>query len=101
MWYPKSVEDTERHFRTDRNSGLTALEHDRRREYHGPNALEQKKQTSPAGLFFRQFADFMVMVLMAAAAVVVGGLPRPQARRSGRPPQGAGEPRGRRPCAPG
>ncbi len=69
MWYQKSVEDTERHFRTDRNSGLTALEHDRRREHHGPNALEQKKQTSPAGLFFRQFADFMVMVLMAAAVV--------------------------------
>lgn len=67
MWYQKSAEETARCFQTDGKQGLSSEEHRRRLEENGVNALEQKKKVAPWSLFLRQFTDFMVMVLLAAA----------------------------------
>ncbi len=39
---------------------------------YGPNVLEEKKKKPPWRLFFNQFADFMILVLIAAA--IISGL---------------------------
>ena len=69
MWYQKTVDETEKYFGTDREHGLTELEHNRRLEKNGPNRLEKKKKNSALKIFLKQFTDFMVMVLLAAAIV--------------------------------
>lgn len=69
MWYQKTAEEVESVFCTDGKRGLSSWEHDRRLEKNGLNVLEKKKRNSPLGIFFRQFCDFMILVLMAAAAV--------------------------------
>ncbi|MBR5328576.1 MAG: cation-translocating P-type ATPase [Firmicutes bacterium] len=67
MWYQKTIEETESYFRTDKEQGLSAREHERRLSSNGKNVLEQRKKISPVMIFFRQFTDFMVMILLAAA----------------------------------
>ncbi len=53
--------------------GLSADEAARRLAQHGPNALEEKRRTPPWLLFLRQFTDFMILIL-AAAAVIAGAM---------------------------
>lgn len=69
MWYLKTAAETVRLLNTDEDLGLTAGEHQRRLENHGKNRLSAEQKNSAAALFFRQFADFTVIVLMAAAVV--------------------------------
>ena len=47
-------------------NGLTQVEAARRLKKHGPNRLENKKKISPIKIFFSQFNDFIVWVLIAA-----------------------------------
>ncbi len=51
--------------------GLSADEAAKRLGHYGPNALEEKRRTPPWLLFLRQFTDFMILIL-AAAAVIAG-----------------------------
>ena len=53
-------------------AGLSADEVLRRRTEHGLNVLEEAPPRSAVALFLAQFADFMILVLLAAA--VVSGL---------------------------
>lgn len=69
MWYQRTSEEAESYLRTDREHGLSAREHEKRLAENGANVLEQKKKNSPLSIFLRQFTDFMVMVLLAAAVV--------------------------------
>lgn len=69
MWYQKTAEEAEHSLRTDKKQGLSAREHQKRLAENGLNVLEQKKKNSPLYIFLRQFTDFMVMVLLAAAVV--------------------------------
>ncbi len=50
-------------------AGLGAAEAELRLKKHGPNALEVKKKRGALSMFFGQFKDFMIVVLIAAAAV--------------------------------
>jgi Ca2+-transporting ATPase len=50
-------------------SGLPMEEVLKRRETFGPNALVETKRESVAMMFLKQFKDFMILVLMAAALV--------------------------------
>ncbi|MCG3201006.1 MAG: Calcium-transporting ATPase [Gammaproteobacteria bacterium] len=52
--------------------GLDAEEAQRRLAVHGPNRLAEGKRRSPLRMFVDQFADFMILVLIAAG--VVAGL---------------------------
>lgn len=49
--------------------GLANAEADKRREQVGENRLNEAEQTSLLTLFFNQFRDFMVLVLLAATLV--------------------------------
>jgi Ca2+-transporting ATPase len=70
-WHQLSVEETFRRLSSDRN-GLTAKEAAERQQRYGPNVLEEAPPRSPLAVFGAQFADFMILVLIAAA--VVSGL---------------------------
>ncbi len=50
-------------------AGLTGNEAQRRLEAHGPNALPERKGPGVIRLLLRQFTDFMILVLLAAAAI--------------------------------
>lgn len=69
MWYQKTIAETEQLLGTSQKDGLSKREHDRRLERNGRNILKEEKRVSAPVIFLRQFGDFMVMVLMAAAVV--------------------------------
>lgn len=50
-------------------AGLTQAEAQSRFEKYGPNALQEKKRTPAWLVFLRQFYDFMILILMAAAVL--------------------------------
>lgn len=52
--------------------GLTAQEANRRLKQFGLNQLEEKEKISPVKIFFAQFNDFMIWVLIAAT--IISGL---------------------------
>ncbi|MBY8912251.1 calcium-translocating P-type ATPase, SERCA-type [Bacillus sp. YC2] len=54
---------------TSIKQGLTEKEVKKRLEKHGPNELQEGKRTSAIVLFFAQFKDFMVLVLLAATLI--------------------------------
>ncbi|SFA75143.1 calcium-translocating P-type ATPase, PMCA-type [Clostridium frigidicarnis] len=49
--------------------GLDSDEAEKRLETYGPNILKQKKKVSPVFIFFSQFNDFMVWVLLGATLI--------------------------------
>ncbi len=55
-------------------TGLSADEARKRLEEHGPNVISEAKKKGPFMMFLDQFRDFMILVLIAAAAIsgVVG-----------------------------
>ena len=51
--------------------GLTEKEASARLKDEGENILGESKKSNPAGIFFRQFKDVMVMILLGATVVSV------------------------------
>lgn len=49
--------------------GLSAELAEKKLQEHGKNELQSKTKTSPLKLFLRQFADVMIVVLLAAAVI--------------------------------
>lgn len=56
---------------TDINRGLRVAEAQRRLAQDGENRLQTKNRLSPWKLFFTEFADFMVLVLLGAVVISV------------------------------
>ncbi len=69
MWYNKSTSEVTEKLGSSVKSGLSEKEAEKRREQYGPNELKHKKRDNLAVRFFAQFNDYMVMILLAAAAV--------------------------------
>lgn len=69
MWYNGSTEEILGRLDSDKNSGLSEQEALKRREKYGANELEHKKKDSLLMRFLAQFNDYMVIILLAAAAV--------------------------------
>ena len=55
--------------KTSIDKGLTEKEAGKRLERHGTNELQEGEKTSAVALFFSQFKDFMVLVLLAATLI--------------------------------
>ena len=67
--YHLSVEACLAALDTDIDMGLSALEAEKRLSAFGPNQLVEKKAVSPWNIFFEQFQDFIVWVLIGASLV--------------------------------
>ena len=67
-WHTESVEATLRALDAV-PLGLTFAEAEARLARHGPNALPEGRRRSPLRMLADQFADFMILVLVAAAVV--------------------------------
>lgn len=68
QWHHKSVDEVLSGM-DSASGGLSAEEAARRFEQYGPNELKETKRKSPLMMFIDQFADFMILVLIAAAII--------------------------------
>ena len=68
-WYKKSKDEIVTELGTNLENGLSKDEVLESREKHGGNSLTEKKQKSIVAMFFSQFKDFMVIILLAAAVI--------------------------------
>ncbi len=67
-WHQRSVEEALELLGTTR-AGLTHAAADERRALYGPNALDEPATRSPLATFGAQFADVLIILLIAAAIV--------------------------------
>lgn len=56
-------------FQSDENSGLSTQQYEAKLQEHGPNELQEKEKPSIAKIFFSQFKDFLVIVLLFANVI--------------------------------
>ncbi|MFO7265159.1 MAG: cation-translocating P-type ATPase [Bacillota bacterium] len=68
-WHALPAADVVRRLATDASAGLSPEEARARLARFGPNQLPEAEKPSPLSLFLRQFQDFMILVLLAAAGV--------------------------------
>ncbi len=68
-WLLLSAEETLRRLETDAESGLSSEAAQQRLAHHGGNVIPEGKQRNPARMLLDQFTDFMILVLIAAAAI--------------------------------
>jgi len=68
-WHSISIEDTVRELKTDIRQGLSHSEVLERQKIYGKNIIEGKKGKNLLQKFLAQFADFMIIVLICAAAI--------------------------------
>ncbi len=71
-WHSLDSSEAVRLLKSDINNGLTNAQAKSRTEKYGSNVLRGKKKQSVIIKFFMQFSDFMVLILLAAAAVSFG-----------------------------
>jgi len=71
LWHAIAVDRVLELLETRADRGLSSEEAARRLEVYGPNRLVEQATTSPLEIFLRQFADFIIWVLIAAALVSV------------------------------
>ena len=68
-WYKKSTSEITRELNLNLETGLATAEVEKRRAEYGANSLTEKKQKSIVTMFFSQFKDFMVLILLVAAVI--------------------------------
>lgn len=68
-WQTISQKDCVKQLDTDRKKGLSEQQARSRLEHYGTNELKQAKKVGLIRRFFRQFADFMVIILLIAAGI--------------------------------
>lgn len=67
--YNLSVEDAVSELGSDMFAGLSGIEAEKRQAQFGLNQLQEKKGISPLVIFFGQFKDFIIWILIGAAFV--------------------------------
>lgn len=68
-WHNLNVGDVLKKFKVDENIGLNNISVAQKQINCGKNILKEKKSKSVVAKFFEQFSDFMVIVLLIAAAI--------------------------------
>ncbi len=69
LWHTLKAEEVVIQCRSDKDWGLHVEDADRRLAEVGPNALLGAPLVSPLSIFFGQFKDFMVLVLLGATGI--------------------------------
>ena len=72
MWYTKKIEDVEETLKTSIKYGLGQKEVEKRRSKFGKNRLDEKKKESIIIKFFKEFNDFMIIILIIASIISAG-----------------------------
>jgi Ca2+-transporting ATPase len=67
-WHRKNIDEAASFLKSSL-SGLSSAEAGKRLEQYGPNELKEKKKKTLFAMFLDQFKDFMILVLIAAAAI--------------------------------
>lgn len=67
-WFHLTEEEALKRLKASRN-GLSTVEAKKRREEFGPNALQAAKRKSAIQVFFDQFKDLLVIILLIAAVI--------------------------------
>lgn len=67
-WYQMAEEELYKELKTDRN-GLSAGEAQKRIAQYGYNRLEEKPGKSPLLIFFEQFTNILILILIIAAVI--------------------------------
>ncbi|MEG2419234.1 MAG: HAD-IC family P-type ATPase, partial [Eubacterium sp.] len=67
--YLLSVAEAEALTGTNAETGLSDTQVEALRAEYGPNRMEEGKRKSPIRMFFEQFKDFLIIVLMVAAVI--------------------------------
>jgi len=68
-WYQLSSQEVLEALQTNQEQGLENIIAEKRLSIYGSNTLEEKEQINPWKLFFSQFTDFMVLVLLGATMI--------------------------------
>ncbi|MFA5362265.1 MAG: calcium-translocating P-type ATPase, SERCA-type [Candidatus Omnitrophota bacterium] len=68
-WWQLSTVETAKALSTDLSAGLTTFAAKEKLVTFGPNQLQEKKGRGPWSIFFEQFRDFIIWVLLGAALV--------------------------------
>ena len=68
-WHNQTCAQTLQALRSSEQTGLSAAQAEERLRQYGANILQTKKPPSVVRRFFGQFADLMILILLAAAAV--------------------------------
>lgn len=68
-FHTKTTNEVLQQLQTNQTTGLTNKEAQKRLHKYGPNSLPTQKKKSLISHFLSQFEDFMILVLIAAAAV--------------------------------
>ncbi len=68
-WWHLSTKEIEESLKTNLSGGISSVEAGLRLQKYGPNQLKEKKGRSPLSIFWEQFNDFIIWVLIAAALV--------------------------------
>jgi P-type Ca2+ transporter type 2C len=68
-YYSNSVEEVEKEFSTDLKNGLSKKDATDRLKKYGPNKIEQKSSISAWKIFFRQFKNIIVLLLILVSAI--------------------------------
>lgn len=69
LWHTLTADEVILQLRTDGKRGLSPQEAERRLQEIGLNAIQDAPPEAPWKLFFRQFQDFMVLVLLGATVL--------------------------------
>lgn len=69
MWQSFNINEVARRLRTNIGRGLSREEAENRHNKDGPNKLDEQKKESLLIRFFKQFQDFMIIILLIAAVI--------------------------------
>lgn len=68
-WWLQSEEEVSRNLHTDSHRGLSRSEAQKRLQAFGPNQLNEQRKVSAFYLFFAQFSNVIVWILMVTAVI--------------------------------
>ena len=68
-WQSLKQDEVLERLKTDAVYGISELQAEKRRAVYGENKLMEKKKKNLFLQFLAQFSDFMVLILLAAAAI--------------------------------
>ncbi|MBN2408627.1 MAG: cation-translocating P-type ATPase [Candidatus Aminicenantes bacterium] len=70
-WHAEDAVKVLARLRSDPRQGLTSVEAEKRLNRYGPNELREEEKASPFSLFFGQFKNVLILILLAAIGLSV------------------------------